>query len=212
MEILSETVLDYSSAYTSPTDDVLEEIYRHTIEHHPHAHMISGPVQGMFLQMISRMIKPSAILEIGTFTGYSALCLAAGLQEGGELHTIELREEDARTARSNFDRTNHSDQIILHIGNALALIPTLQKQWDLVFIDADKPGYQSYYEAVLPQVRPGGYILADNVLFHGQVLEVPVKGKNALAIQQFNETVQSDSRVENVLLTVRDGLMLIRKK
>jgi caffeoyl-CoA O-methyltransferase len=212
LEILTDAVLEYSARFTSATDPVLDSIYRETIESHPHAHMISGPVQGKFLQFLSRLIKPSAILEIGTFTGYSAICLAEGLQEGGQLHTIELREEDGQVAQANFDRTNQRDRIILHIGNALSIIPTLEKSWDLVFIDADKPGYPEYYSMVLPRVRPGGYILADNVLFHGQVLEEPVKGKNALAIQQFNELVQQDDSVENVLLTIRDGLMLIRKK
>ena len=212
MEILTDAVLDYSARFTTPTDPILQSVYQQTIDTHPHAHMISGPVQGMFLQFLSSLIKPSAILEIGTFTGYSALCLASGLTDGGELHTIELREEDGRVAQANFDRTNQGDKIILHIGNALDIIPTLEKSWDLVFIDADKPGYSDYYKMVLPRVRPGGFILADNVLFHGQVLEEPVKGKNALAIQQFNELVQQDDSVENVLLTVRDGLMLIRKK
>ncbi|HSB93585.1 MAG TPA: O-methyltransferase, partial [Flavitalea sp.] len=187
MEILTDAVLDYSGRFTTPTDEILTSVYQQTIDTHPHAHMISGPVQGMFLQFISRLIKPSAILEIGTFTGYSAICLAAGLSDDGELHTIELREEDGKVAQSNFDRTNERDKIILHIGNALDIIPTLDKTWDLVFIDADKPGYCDYYTMVLPKVRPGGFILADNVLFHGQVLEQPVTGKNAVAIQQFNE-------------------------
>ena len=212
MEILQDSVLDYSARYSSSLSPVLESIYQETMANHPHAHMISGPVQGMFLQFISSMIKPSAILEIGTFTGYSAICLASGLSAGGELHTIELREEDARVARVNFDRTNQADRIILHLGNALEIIPTLDKTWDLVFIDADKPAYAEYYSMVLPRVRSGGYILADNVLFHGQVLEEPVKGKNANGIQKFNELVQGDPAVENVLLTIRDGLMLIRKK
>jgi len=212
LEILTDAVLDYSARFTTATDSVLDSIYRQTIETHPHAHMISGPVQGMFLQFLSRLIKPTAILEIGTFTGYSAICLASGLAEGGELHTLELREEDAQIAQANFDRTNQRDRIILHVGNALNIIPTLEKSWDLVFIDADKAGYSDYYSLVLPRVRPGGYILADNVLFHGQVLEEPVTGKNAIAIKQFNELVQQDNSVENVLLTIRDGLMLIRKK
>lgn len=212
MDIITEAAGKYAERYSSPLDPLLEEVYRETLESHPHAHMISGPVQGLFLQMISRMIKPSAILEIGTFTGYSALCLAAGLADNGELHTIELREEDARTARANFGRTNRGERIILHVGNALDLIPALNRTWDLVFIDADKTNYLAYYNLVLPMVNKGGYILADNVLFHGQVLEERIKGKNAQAIQAFNDHVRHDDTVEQVLLTIRDGLMLIRKK
>jgi predicted O-methyltransferase YrrM len=169
-------------------------------------------VQGKFLQIFSSILQPAYILEIGTFTGYSALCLAKGLKSGGELHTIELREEDASVARANFNRSNMADRIILHTGNALDIIPKLNHPWDLVFIDADKPGYIDYYKLVLPKLRSGGVILADNVLFHGQVLEETIKGKSAKAIQLFNEHVRRDESVENVILTIRDGLMLIRKK
>ena len=144
--------------------------------------------------------------------GYSALCLAAGLAEGGKLHTIELRDADADRAEGYFRRANWQDRIILHRGNALAVIPVLEEDWDLVFIDADKPGYIDYYQLVLPRVRSGGLIIADNVLFHGQVLEANVTGKSALAIQAFNEMVAADERVEKVMLTVRDGLFFIRKK
>jgi len=138
--------------------------------------------------------------------------LAAGLVEGGQLHTIELREEDANRAEGYFRRSKRGDQILLHRGNALAIIPVLDEVWDIVFIDADKPGYIDYYQLVLPRLRSGGLIMADNVLFHGQVLEDEVKGKSALAIQAFNEMVAADERVERVMLTVRDGLFFIRKK
>lgn len=174
--------------------------------------MLSGQVQGKFLQMISCMIRPQRVLEIGTMTGYSAICLAEGLKEGGRLHTIELRERDAELARENISRSRFRDRIIVHAGDALSCLSTLQGTWDLVFIDADKVNYIRYYEAVLPSLRPGGFILADNVLFHGEVLEDQLKGKNARAIDAFNGHVRSDARVEHVLLTVRDGLMLIRKK
>lgn len=174
--------------------------------------MLSGPLQGKFLEMISKLLAPRRILEIGTFMGYSALCLAAGLAADGRLHTIELREEDADRAAENFRRANWQDRIILHRGNALAIIPTLEERWDLVFIDADKPGYADYYRLVLPRVRAGGLIIADNVLFHGQVLQAPVEGKSARAIQAFNELIAGDDRVEKVMLTVRDGLLFIRKK
>ena len=174
--------------------------------------MLSGHVQGKFLEMISHLLRPRRVLEVGTFMGYSALCLAVGLAEGGRLHTIELREEDADRAEENFRRANWQDRIILHRGNALAIIPALQEVWDLVFIDADKPGYLDYYKLVLPRLRSGGLIIADNVLFHGQVLEKEIQGKSARAIQAFNEAIAADHSVEKVLLTVRDGLLFIRKK
>ncbi len=174
--------------------------------------MISGRLQGQLLGQLSRMMAPDRILEIGTFTGYSALCLARGLKPGGLLYTLEIREEDARVARSWFDRSPWGQQIRILQGDALDLIDALDETWDLVFLDADKVNYTKYYEAVLPRLRPGGWIIADNVLFHGQVLEEPVKGKSARAVNAFNERVRADGRVETVMLTVRDGLMIIRKK
>lgn len=212
MDILSPLVQSYADRFSSPEDELLKEVAAQTQASHPHAHMLSGQVQGKFLEMISTLLQPRRILEIGTFTGYSALCLVKGLSKDGRLHTIELRPDDAAVARANFDRSNAPERIILHTGNALEIIPTLKETWDLVFIDADKVGYTDYYELVLPGVRQGGVILADNVLFHGQVLEQPITGKSAKAIQAFNERVQQDERVENVLLTIRDGLLLIRKK
>lgn len=212
MDIISSLVQSYADRFSSPEDELLKQVAAQTYAAHPHAHMLSGQVQGKFLEMISRLMQPRRILEIGTFTGYSALCLVKGLSKDGLLHTIELREEDAAVAQANFDRSNAPEKIILHTGNALAIIPTLQETWDLVFIDADKTGYTDYYELVLPRVREGGVILADNVLFHGQVLEQPITGKNAKAIQAFNERVQQDERVDHVLLTIRDGLLMIRKK
>jgi len=162
--------------------------------------------------MISCLLQPKRILEIGTFVGYSALYLSKGLQENGRLHTLELREEDAATAKQNFRLANAQDKIILHLGNALDIIPTLDEIWDLVFIDADKVGYSDYYKLVFPKLKKGGLIIADNVLFHGEVLEDSISGKNAIAINAFNELVKKDPAVEKVMLTVRDGLLLIRKK
>ena len=162
--------------------------------------------------MISRIAKPSKILEIGTFTGYSAICLAKGLQPDGELHTIELREDDAATARENFNKAGVKEKIRLHIGNALEIIPTLNHEWDIVFIDADKVNYLAYYQAIIPKLKKGGLILADNVLFHGQVLEEEIKTKNAKAIHAFNEYILQDESVDKIMLTLRDGLSLILKK
>jgi caffeoyl-CoA O-methyltransferase len=190
----------------------LQQINRDTQAQHPHAHMLSGHVQGKLLEMISLLLRPERILEIGTFTGYSALCLAKGLAPNGVLHTIECREEDAKTSQENFNSAEYGHQIQLHTGNALEIIPTLGETWDLVFIDADKVGYTDYYKLVLPQLRKGGVILADNVFFHGEVLQQPIKGKNAIAIQAFNEYVKQDESVEKVMLSVRDGLLLIIKK
>jgi predicted O-methyltransferase YrrM len=157
------------------------------------------------------MVRPRRILEIGTFTGYSALCLAKGLTDDGELHTIELREKDAVQARSFFDQSIYSEQIISHTGNALTIIPELNETWDLVFIDADKPAYIEYFNLVLPRLRKNGFILADNIFFHGQVLEKPVKGKNAKGIKAFNEFIHERTDIEKVVLTIRDVLYLIRK-
>ena len=201
----------YAEKYTTPDDALLQEIADYTYTHHPQAHMLSGHLQGQLLSMISCMLQPQRILEIGTFTGYSALCLARGLQPGGQLHTIELREEDAKTAKGYFERSGYQQQIILHVGNALNIIESLNETWDLVYIDADKTGYVDYFNQVFSKVRKNGIILADNVLFHGQVLEKEITGKNAKAIQAFNDYVLSRTDVAKVLLPVRDGIYLIRK-
>lgn len=211
-ELISMLIEKYAAAYSSPENSVLYQISEETNLHHAQPHMLSGHVQGRVLEFFSFMQKPRHILEIGSFTGYSAICLAKGLQPGGHLHTIEVREDDAEIARENFRRAKMNNIITLHIGNALDIIPALPLEWDLVFIDADKVNYIAYYEMVLPRLQHGGIIIADNVLFHGQVLTEPVKGKSAKAIDQFNKHVRDDERTEQVLLTVRDGLMLIRKK
>lgn len=212
MELISHKVEAYARLNTSPLDAVLQEIETYTLANHPHAQMLSGHVQGKVLEMFSNMIRPRRILEIGTFTGFSALCLAKGLTGDGKLHTLELRAEDAAIAAGYFKKAAMETTIELHLGNALEIIPKLQETWDLVFIDADKVNYINYYELTLPLVKSGGWILADNVLFHGEVLEENLKGKNAKAIYAFNEHVSKDDRVEQAMLTVRDGLLLIQKK
>lgn len=211
MELVNHTAEAYASLYTTPLDAVLTQVENETLQQHPHAHMLSGHVQGKLLQMISCMVKPKYILEIGTFTGFSALCLAKGLQPDGMLHTIELRDEDAASAEKYFATAGVNNKIILHKGNAKDIIPSLRFNWDLVFIDADKTGYIDYYELILPYVKTGGFIVADNVFFHGEVLQPEVKGKNAKAIHAFNQHVLNDERAEQVMLTVRDGLLLIQK-
>ena len=210
-DINYEKAHDYADRYTSPDDALLEEVAAYTEAHHPHAHMLSGHLQGRFLAMMSKLLRPRRILEIGTFTGYSALCLAEGLAEDGELHTVELRAGDAATAQRFFEKKAVKN-IHLHIGEALNIIGGLDETWDLVFIDADKVSYTAYFNAVLPKMRPGGVIFADNVLFHGQVLADEIKGKNAKAIQEFNDFVRACPDVERVLLPIRDGLFLLRKK
>ncbi|HWK04058.1 MAG TPA: O-methyltransferase [Puia sp.] len=212
MELINPLAQSYAERYSSGESPLLREIAEYTQSHHSQPHMLSGHLQGRFLEMISCLLRPRRILEIGTFMGYSALCLAGGLGKDGRLHTLELREEDADIAEANFRRANWLDRIILHRGNALEIIPALDEVWDLVFIDADKVNYSEYYKLVLPRVSPGGLIIADNVLFHGQVLADEVTGKSAKAIQAFNELVSADDSVEKVLLTVRDGLLFIRKK
>ena len=211
-ELVNPLSEKYVARFAGQEDALLKEIINYTEQHHPHAHMLSGQVQGALLSMMSCLLRPLRILEVGTFTGFSALCLAKGLQPGGELHTIELREEDAATARGFFERSAYNKQLKLHVGNAKEIIPTLSETWDIAFIDADKTGYIDYYGLILPCLRCNGLIIADNVLFHGQVLQEEISGKNAKAIHAFNEHVKNDTRVEQVMLTVRDGLSFIRKK
>jgi len=210
--LVNEVAEKYAEQFTSSQSEMLASIHRQTLASHSHAHMQSSMLQGRLLSFISTMLSPRYILEIGTFTGYSALCLAEGLKKDGELHTIELREADAKVAKGNFKISDYADRIFLHHGNAEDIIPSLSYTWDIVFIDADKTNYINYYEAVLPRLSENGVIVADNVLFHGQVLEENISGKNALAIHAFNEHVANDSRTEQVMLTVRDGLTLIKKR
>ena len=211
MELINPLVEQYAEAFTTPEDDLLREINLFTAKNHSEYQMLSGHLQGKVLEMVSQMIRPKRVLEIGTFTGYSALCLAKGLEAGGLLHTIELREKDGETARGFFDRSSFRDQIILHAGNALNIVPGLRETWDLVFIDADKESYIEYFKLVLPNLRKNGFILADNIFFHGQVLTDEVKGKNPKAIKRFNEFIRERKDIDKVVLTLRDGLYLLRK-
>ncbi|MEI7470798.1 MAG: class I SAM-dependent methyltransferase [Chitinophagaceae bacterium] len=211
MEWINHIAEDYAQQFSSPLDEILQELETDTRAQHPQAHMLSGSLQGQLLQMISQLVQPKYILEIGTFTGFSALCLAKGLQEEGQLHTIEIRSEDARKAQFYFEKAGLQNKIKMHVGDARSIIPELDFKWDMVFIDADKTGYIDYYELTLPRLKQGGLIIADNVLFHGQVLESSISGKSAKAIHAFNEHVSADSRSSQVMLTVRDGLLFIKK-
>jgi caffeoyl-CoA O-methyltransferase len=212
MDVILELAEKYADSITTPEDALLKKINEETYSTHVDPQMLSGHVQGKLLEFISTLLRPKYILEIGTFVGYSAICLAKGLQPEGELHTIELRQADADLSLKNFKLAGMHKKIHLHIGNAVEIIPVLPFQWDLVFIDADKPGYIIYYDLAIDRLSKNGLIIADNVLFHGQVLEDPIKGKNALAIDAFNKRVASDERTEQVMLTVRDGLLFIKKK
>ena len=211
MELVHPLVQSYAEDFSSAENELLKEIALFTITEHADPHMLSGHLQGKLLQMVSHMIRPRRVLEIGTFTGYSALCLAEGLTEDGLLHTIELQEADAARSKEFFEQSFFARKIISHTGNALDIIAGLKETWDLVFIDADKPSYIDYFNLVLPQVRKNGFILADNVFFHGQVLEKEVKGKSAKGIRAFNEFIKSRKDIDKVILTIRDGLFLIRK-
>ncbi len=202
---------DYAEQFTSKLSSLATEVLTLTLAHHPKSHMVSGAVQGQFLRMFSLLMQPRRILEIGTFTGFSALCLAEGLASDGLLYTLENREEEAVSAQVRFNHAEFANKIRLYTGDAQQIIPTLDETWDLVFMDADKTGYETYLDLVLPNLRTGGIILADNVLFHGEVLQDEIKGKNAKAIHAFNEKVRNTPGIEQVLLTVRDGLMMIRK-
>ena len=210
MELIDEQIQQYAEKFSSPEDELLKKINAYT-QTHPEAQMLSGHLQGKVLEMLSCMIRPRRILEIGTFTGYSAICLAKGLTEEGRLHTIEIREEEAAKAREFFAQSQYFPKIILHVGSALNIIPALEETWDLVFIDADKPGYIDYFNLVLPKLRKNGFIFADNIFFHGQVLDEEPKNKNAKGIKAFNDHIQKQPDIEKVVLPLRDGLFLIRK-
>ena len=208
-----QVLLDqYILNHITPEDDYLNELDRETHQKVLHARMLSGHLQGQILSMISCMIKPKCILEIGTFTGYSALCLAKGLVEGGQLHTIEIDDELESVSQKYFLKSGMSDQIVQHIGDARQIIPSLNIKFDLVFIDADKRDYCDYYQLVFGHVPVGGFILADNVLWDGKVVDpVAVDEDQTRGILAFNDLVQNDPRVKNVILPVRDGIMLVQK-
>jgi len=210
--MISEQIEYYCEAHTTNESDLLYHLNRETHLKILRPKMLSGHLQGRFLSIISKMIKPVNILEIGTYTGYSALCLAEGLQENGTLHTIEIEEELEEIITKYFDLSVHKEKLHLHIGNALEIIPALKKTWDLVFIDAEKTEYLKYYEIVLPYVKNGGFILADNVLWNGKVTEpIAENDEDTKAIMKFNRFIQNDHRVENVILPLRDGVLMIEK-
>lgn len=210
MDFINDDIVRYAERHTTPESDLLKGINRDTHAEVLRPRMLSGHLQGRILSMITAMIRPSLILEIGTYTGYSALCMAEGLNPGGKIITLDINEELESRVRKYFAGSGFNDKIDFRIGNALDVIPQLIGSFDLVFIDADKENYSRYFDLVINRVTLGGYILADNVLWSGKVLDSK-PDKDTRAIQEFNEKVNKDARVENILLPVRDGIMMMRK-
>jgi caffeoyl-CoA O-methyltransferase len=210
MDEFKKEVISYAEKFTSDESAVLRELREHCYAHFEDSAMLSGFVQGRILSMFSRMIRPRVVLEIGTYLGYSALCFAEGLADGGQVITLDVNEETNKVARSFVEKSEYKGAIDFRLGPATEIIPTLNETFDLVFIDADKPNYSNYYRLVFDKVRAGGFIIADNVLWSGKILDAE-KDENALALHDFNQMVQADDRVSNVLLPIRDGLMVICK-
>lgn len=210
MEFLDKDILTYCEAHSTGESDLLKRINRETHANVLMPRMLSGHLQGRLLAMISQLVKPKVILEIGTYTGYSALCLAEGLSNDGKLITLDSNEELEKQVRGYFKESGMDNRFDYRIGDARKIIPQLDFKFDLVFIDADKESYSIYFDLVIDKVKPGGYILADNVLWSGKVLDSR-PDKDTRAILAFNKKIQEDNRVENVFLPVRDGIMLMRK-
>lgn len=212
MKFLPDEIEQYSEQFSSAETEVLAALNRETHLNIMIPQMLSGHIQGNLIKMISFMMKPKKVLEIGTFTGYSAICFASGLAEDGHVHTIDINEELEDICAKYFEKSGFRNQITHHIGAALDIIPTIDETFDLVFIDADKINYANYYDLVFDKVRPGGFIIADNVLWSGKVVEeIKPSDKDTLAIHAYNQKIQNDPRVENYLLPIRDGLNVARK-
>ncbi len=214
MNFLPAEIERYVDSHTEKEPTLLQELSRETNLNVLMPRMLSGNLQGRTLSFISKLLRPNFILEIGTYTGYSALCLAEGLTQSGELHTIDNNEELHEMAVRYFIRSEYASKIVKHTGNALDLIPSINRLWDLVFIDADKQNYLNYYKMVIDKVRPGGVIMADNVLWSGKVTTtyIPDNDKDTIALMNFNKFIADDSRIEKLLLPVRDGIYCAIKK
>ena len=213
MEFIDKKLSQYAEQHTTPENELLKSLNRDTHANVLVPRMLSGHLQGRLLSLFSKIIQPKAILEIGTYTGYAALCLAEGLTKDGILHTIDINEELETRIQKYFNQSTYADQIKLHIGNALDIIPKIQEQFDLVFIDADKENYSNYYDLLIDQLPSGGIIMADNVLWSGKVIDTNAldSDNDTRELDKFNAKVQSDLRVENILIPVRDGIMVARK-
>jgi predicted O-methyltransferase YrrM len=211
MNEIKNALTDYAERFTSDESEVLKALREHCYAHYEDSSMLSGFYQGRLLSMFSKMIRPMGVLEIGTYLGYSTICLAEGLADGGRVVSLDVNEETNAVAQSFIDKTEYADRIQLRLGEAAFVMPHLQGPFDLVFIDADKPNYSNYYNLVFDKLRPGGFIIADNVLWSGKVLDEE-KDENTQALHDFNKMVLADERVSNILLPVRDGLMVVTKK
>jgi predicted O-methyltransferase YrrM len=211
MDFIDKAINDYAEKHSSPESTVLQELNRETFAKVLMPRMLSGHLQGRLLSMFSRMIQPKQILEIGTYTGYSAICMAEGLSEGGMLYTIDVNDELASLVTNYIEKAGMQKQIKPYVGDAVKIIPSLQGPFDLVFIDADKINYSLYYNLTFDKVRKGGFIIADNVLWSGHVLDPSKADKDTRALIAFNEKVLRDNRVEKVMAPVRDGLLIIQK-
>ncbi|WP_026897468.1 O-methyltransferase [Daejeonella oryzae] len=212
MELLSDELTNYLEKHCEPEDDLLKHINRETHLKVLMPRMLSGHYQGRVLSMLSKLTHPARILEIGTYTGYATLCLAEGLSENGIIHTIDKNTELEDMVSASFNQSSYSSKIRYHLGNALNIIPELDETFDLVFIDADKKNNGTYYELIFDKLRSGGLIIVDNVLWSGKVLSAKATDTDTLEINKFNLMVNNDSRVEKLILPVRDGLLIIRKK
>jgi len=210
MDFLPKEIADYALSYTQSESVLLKKLNRETWAKVMTPRMLSGHLQGRILSMFSKMISPENILEIGTYTGYSALCMAEGITKNGKLHTIDSNEEVFEFARRYFEQSEYNENIIQHTGNALEIIPKLDTEFQLVFIDADKENYSNYFDLVFKKLSVGGYIIADNVLWSGKVLQEN-KDKETMALVSYNKNIHRDKRVENILMPIRDGLMICRK-
>jgi caffeoyl-CoA O-methyltransferase len=211
MHLVSQEIEKYIDQHCSDESDALQQLNRKTQTNVLMPQMLSGKVQGQFLQMISHAVQPNRVLEIGTYTGYSAICLAAGLQENGKLFTIDINEELEQIVKTHVEKAGLQHKIIQIIGDATKEINNLNETFDIVFIDADKQNYSLYYDLVIDKVRTGGFILADNVLWSGKIIDEK-KDKDTQKLAEFNDKIQQDNRVENVIVSMRDGIMMMRKK
>lgn len=211
MNFILPALEHYSETHTSPESELLSRINRETHLEVLQSRMLSGHLQGRILSLLSKLLQPKRVLEIGTYTGYSALCLAEGLPKDGRLITIDINEELRTRVQAYFDESGYKNQIEYHIGDALEIIPSLTGNWDLVFIDADKKNYLNYYNLVIDHMHPGGIIIADNILWSGKVIDPTAIDRETELLRKYNEVIHADSRVENVVLPIRDGIMVARK-
>ena len=213
MDFIDDDIMQYAENHSQEESELLKELQRETHQKILQPRMISGHFQGRFLSFLSRLIQPEKILEVGTYTGYATLCLAEGLRKNGAIHTIDINEELLDFYTKYFDKSLYKNQIFSHQGDAKKIIPGLDFNFDLVFIDADKSNYSLYFDLILPKLNPGGIIIADNVLWSGKVLNdnIPDKDAETLGLKEFNDKVMADKKVETLLMPIRDGLMICRK-